>query len=34
MNYNDDVLIEVAKDVAMQIAAANPLFLSKEDVDT
>jgi len=27
------VLKEVAKDVAMQVAAANPAFLSKEDVD-
>lgn len=29
-----DVLVEVAKDVCMQIAAANPLFLSEADVDT
>ena len=28
-----DVLDEVAKEVCMQIAAANPLFLSKDDVD-
>ena len=28
-----DVLAEVAKDVCMQVAAANPTFLSKEDVD-
>lgn len=27
------VLAEVAKDVCMQIAAANPLFLSEADVD-
>lgn len=27
------VLAEVAKEVCMQVAAANPLFLSKEDVD-
>ena len=29
-----EVLDEVAKEVCMQIAAANPLFLSKDDVDT
>lgn len=29
-----DVLGEVAKNIAMQIAAANPLFVSKEDVDS
>lgn len=29
-----DVLVDVAKDVCMQIAAANPLFLSQADVDT
>lgn len=28
-----DVLDDVAKEVCMQIAAANPLFLSKDDVD-
>ncbi|ATD54957.1 translation elongation factor Ts [Clostridium chauvoei] len=28
-----DVLAEVAKDVCMQVAAANPAFLSKDDVD-
>lgn len=28
-----DEVVEVAKDVAMQIAAANPLFLSRADVD-
>ncbi|MFR5263873.1 translation elongation factor Ts [Clostridium sp.] len=28
-----DVLVQLAKDVAMQIAAANPLFLSEADVD-
>lgn len=27
------VLAEVAKEICMQVAAANPLFLSKEDVD-
>ena len=30
---NTDGLLSVAKDVAMQVAAANPLFLNKEDVD-
>ena len=30
---NTEVLKEVAKDVCMQIAAANPAFLSREDVD-
>lgn len=29
-----EILEDVAKNVAMQIAAANPLFLSKDDVDT
>ena len=29
----DDVLIQIAKDVAMQIAAANPLFLDNTCVD-
>ncbi|SKA76436.1 elongation factor Ts [Clostridium sp. USBA 49] len=28
-----EVVFDVAKDIAMQIAAANPLFLSKDDVD-
>ena len=28
------VLAEVAKEVCMQVAAANPLFLSKEEVDS
>ena len=31
---NVAVLKEVAKDVCMQVAAANPLFLSREDVDS
>lgn len=31
---NTSVLKEVAKDVCMQVAAANPSFLSREDVDT
>lgn len=31
---NTAVLSEVAKDVCMQVAAANPTFLSREDVDT
>ena len=31
---NTAVLKEVAKDVCMQVAAANPSFLSREDVDT
>lgn len=31
---NVAVLKEVAKDVCMQVAAANPSFLSREDVDT
>jgi elongation factor Ts len=31
---NSEVLDEVAKEVCMQIAAANPLFLAKDDVDT
>ncbi|WP_066893796.1 translation elongation factor Ts [Clostridium nigeriense] len=31
---NVAVLKEVAKDVCMQVAAANPAFLSREDVDT
>ncbi|EEH98148.1 translation elongation factor Ts [Clostridium tertium] len=30
---NTAVLTEVAKDVCMQVAAANPTFLSREDVD-
>ena len=30
---DSEVLDEVAKEVCMQIAAANPLFLSKDDVD-
>ncbi|MCR1951530.1 MULTISPECIES: translation elongation factor Ts [unclassified Clostridium] len=30
---NATVLTEVAKDVCMQVAAANPTFLSREDVD-
>lgn len=30
---NAEVLSEVAKDVCMQVAAANPSFLSREDVD-
>lgn len=30
---NTDSLLSVAKDVAMQVAAANPLFLNKEEVD-
>src|SRR5690606_36726876 len=30
---NTAVLKEVAKDVCMQVAAANPLFLSENDVD-
>ncbi|MDP4177362.1 MAG: translation elongation factor Ts [Bacillota bacterium] len=29
-----DVLLEVAKDAAMQVAAANPLFLNKNQVNT
>ncbi|WP_027623456.1 translation elongation factor Ts [Clostridium lundense] len=29
-----EVLSEVAKDVAMQVAAANPLFLNRDEVDT
>jgi elongation factor Ts len=29
----DDVLSVIAKDVAMQVAATNPLFLSRNDVD-
>lgn len=29
----DDVLKTVAKDIAMQVAAANPLFLNKDQVD-
>lgn len=28
-----DIISEVAKDVAMQVAAANPLFLNRDDVD-
>ncbi len=31
---DSEVLEEVAKDICMQIAAANPLFLSKDEVDT
>jgi elongation factor Ts len=31
---NSAVLLEVAKDVAMQVAAANPLFLDRNSVDT
>lgn len=31
---DSEVLEEVGKEVCMQIAAANPLFLSKDDVDT
>jgi elongation factor Ts len=31
---SSDVLLEVAKDVAMQVAAANPLFLDRNSVDT
>ncbi|WP_459480685.1 translation elongation factor Ts [Clostridium saccharoperbutylacetonicum] len=31
---SSEVLDEVAKEVCMQIAAANPLFLGKDDVDT
>jgi elongation factor Ts len=31
---DSEVVDEVAKEVCMQIAAANPLFLSKDDVDT
>lgn len=31
---DSEVLDEVAKEVCMQIAAANPLFLGKDDVDT
>lgn len=31
---DSEVLDEVAKEVCMQIAAANPAFLSKDDVDT
>jgi elongation factor Ts len=30
---SSDVLLEVAKDVAMQVAAANPLFLDRNSVD-
>ena len=30
----DDVLAVIAKDVAMQVAATNPLFLNKDAVDT
>jgi elongation factor Ts len=29
----DEVLVELAKDIAMQIAAANPLYLNDEQVD-
>jgi len=29
----DDILSVIAKDVAMQVAATNPLFLSRNDVD-
>ena len=32
-NVESDVLEEVAREVCMQVAAANPLFLSKEQVD-
>ena len=28
-----DVVVDLAKELCMQVAAANPLFLSKEDVD-
>lgn len=31
---DSDVVLNVAKDIAMQVAAANPLFLNKEQVDT
>ncbi|MFL0268263.1 translation elongation factor Ts [Candidatus Clostridium radicumherbarum] len=31
---DSDVVLSVAKDIAMQVAAANPLFLNKEQVDT
>jgi len=31
---NSAVLLEVAKDVAMQVAAANPLYLDRNSVDT
>jgi len=31
---DSEIVDEVAKEVCMQIAAANPLFLSKDDVDT
>ena len=30
---NSDVVLEVAKDIAMHIAAANPQFLTKDEVD-
>jgi len=30
---NSNVVLEVAKDIAMQVAAANPLFLNKDEVD-
>ncbi|MFL0246955.1 translation elongation factor Ts [Candidatus Clostridium stratigraminis] len=30
---DSDVVLNVAKDIAMQVAAANPLFLNKEQVD-
>ena len=33
VKQQDDVLKQVAKDIAMQVAAANPLFLNKDDVD-
>jgi len=32
-DINNSVILEVAKDVAMQVAAANPLFLSADEVD-
>lgn len=32
-NVQNDVVLEVAKDVAMHVAAANPLFLDKSAVD-
>lgn len=31
---DSDVVVAVAKDIAMQAAAANPLFLNRNDVDT
>lgn len=32
-NSESPVLLEVAKDLCMQVAAANPLFIGREDVD-